>query len=1361
VANDTHAFISYAHADQEWVRVLAENLHRSGIDLFYDEWEIGAGDVLVHKLDQGILTTRNGVIVVSPTALSRPWVQEEYAAMMTRAVAGQQRVIPVLLKDAELPPFLAARVYVDFRNADGPVYFQRVEELVRALKGERRGPPPRDGGPLKPPPGTGFRPEGKIAAGLRIGDGEAVLSGGGGEVRAPISGLGASLEQVLWEQQRALRRATALRDTEVGTIDPVLGKLGARLADAFLPTDIATALDAEVSRAVQNNASLELALELLDEAFADLPWEALHLSSGKALALHPRLDLYRRVLEQGPSPSISIPGPLRILVAIGSPESQNARGELLDMEKELQIILNAIEPARRTGRAMIRVLERGSIQAIRAALDQQRYHVLYISCHAAPGRLILEDADGGEDQVDAGRFWRDALPANRGVPLVVLAGCSTAREGAVDAGAETERRLPSLARELVARGVPSVIAMQAPVSDSYATDLAGALFQALASWQVPEPLHALAEARRRLERKRLEDTSPRQLPPEWPTPTLYAAKSPLPLYDPTAPFEELKPPPEPVLDKGVVVRRVGEFVGRRREERLALKHLRDEDGVGVLLHGIGGVGKSTLAAQVLHRLADDGRLLISLSGPVDCDQILGEIGQRLFELCLAEGRDERDPLRQIANYAREPKESWENRLNMLIRQVFANLPLIFLFDNFEDNLDAERRVRGDLADLLAAWLEQPGKSRLLFTCRHPFQLPDDAGAWLDELHLGPLSPAETRKLMLRLPGLGALQPDELQRAYEEVGGHPRALEYLDALLRGEARFDDVEKRLKKALQARGVNDPSKWRADTEGGLDAALAETATLAADDVLLDALLQQLKPSPLARKLLFGAAVCRVPVDRAGLAYQVGKIVERPEDPERQQRMARVREALDEARAAGKPVRFRSVVVAAEALGVPGAELVQYEKELREIRKPPVEEPDGFGETIALLESLSLLSPVQFTDDDTPRHLVHRWTARALVEQASADAFADAHRRAAAYWRWRSDTLPQSRQQDIEDLLEARHHYHSAGELDETNVVHQQVCTQLHTWGAWQREERLIHEMLSWLPEGSAKAAENFRELGVVAHRRGDYDQALDSYRKALEIEHALGDRAGKARSYHNLGAIAEVRGDHDQALNWYRKSLEILEALGDRGGMAKSYHQLGIVTEGRGDDEQALDWFLKSLKIDEELGHRSGMAYSYGHLGNIARRRGDHEKALDWYRRCLEISESLGDRLSVANVYYSLGMVAKDHDDYSQSLDWYRKALEIREALGDRAGMADSIGQIGVLYTQRGDAADAVSFNLRSLALRLEIGSPEVRVDLYWLTRQREVLGAERFEQILREHLDEGSAANVLKALDDFAASQAQPD
>ena len=139
-ATERDVFISYGHADADWVRTLAENLYQSGLELFFDEWDIAPGDVLVHKLDAGILASRSGILVVSPTALTRPYVQAEYAALMGRAIERGQRLIPVLLKDAEMPPLLASRIWVDFRNADGPDYLARVGELVRALRADEPAP---------------------------------------------------------------------------------------------------------------------------------------------------------------------------------------------------------------------------------------------------------------------------------------------------------------------------------------------------------------------------------------------------------------------------------------------------------------------------------------------------------------------------------------------------------------------------------------------------------------------------------------------------------------------------------------------------------------------------------------------------------------------------------------------------------------------------------------------------------------------------------------------------------------------------------------------------------------------------------------------------------------------------------------------------------------------------------------------------------------------------------------------------------------------------------------------------------------------------------------------------------------------
>jgi hypothetical protein len=384
-------------------------------------------------------------------------------------------------------------------------------------------------------------------------------------------------------------------------LDSALQEAGTQLAEAFLPAEIASTLAAAVAEAERLNGSLQLALDIADP-LADLPWETLRLPPTGALALHPRVALYRHIDIAGSSPAFAVPGPLRILVAIGSPEAQNAHGELLDMEAELRRILDATDAPRRAGNAFVHILERGSVAEIHAALAERRYHILHISCHARPGVLILEDAQGQEDRVSARRLCEEAIPAERAVPLVVLAGCSTGQDAdGAEGGAD---RLAGLARTLVRRGVPAVIAMQAPVGDRYATELTGEIYQVLSTWEEPRPLTALSHARRLLEQRRIA-VSPPQLPPEWATPALFCAAGPLRLYDPKEPFEDIQEAPEPVFDPDVVVRRIGDMIGRRREHRLILGALRNPTRAGALIHGIGGIGKTTLAAQILHRLADE------------------------------------------------------------------------------------------------------------------------------------------------------------------------------------------------------------------------------------------------------------------------------------------------------------------------------------------------------------------------------------------------------------------------------------------------------------------------------------------------------------------------------------------------------------------------------------------------------------------------------------------------------------------------------------------------------------------------------------------------------------------------------------
>ena len=1333
-------FVSYGHEDAEWVRVLAENLHQADFEVFLDEWELVGGDRVSGRLEDGIRGSASGILVVSPHALSRPWVQEEYAALLHQAVQDpERRLIPVLYADAELPPFLASRLWVDFRGAGttGPEYEARLGELVRALRGLPAADRPARDGTVQWPTGAGgevVRPAGPLRAELRLSAAEVSLTAGDDRVSQRPRGLRRSTVDAV----RALewRRAHPDPSAAPGAGDAALAGVGRRLSEDFLAGPTGAALAAQVAKAAELNEVLELGLEVAEPTLTDLPWEALQIpgasgeiaeTGGNALVLHRNVAAYRLVGGLGTAPAHRVRGPLRLLVAIASPETADA--ELLDYEAELARIVAAVEPARRRGEAYVRVLNEGSLAAIHEALSQdpEGFHVLHLSCHARPGELLLETPDGHPDPVTAQQLLEVGVPAGADLPMVVLSGCSTglaARQERLHpraAGAEQadpdhhlkqddeddegEVALASFAAQLVAAGVPMVLAMQAPVSDRYATMLAGEFYRRLATDASPDPLTAMAEARRAAERDRqaLPPGSPLRGRAEWATPALASRALRLPLFSRREPFGPVHPPQAPVLADGVVVREVGDFVGRRRELREARRVL-GGSRAGLVLHGIGGVGKSTLAAEVLRSPGGDAGLVVSRAGPVSVDDVLGEVGARLhLAASAAEGGE---GLARAALMLRAADVEWAERWRLLAEQILPAVPMTVLLDNFEDNLqeaeDGGWQVRDpELAAFVAGWARRPGQGKLVFTCRYPFTLPGSAERRLAGLHLGPLSAAETGKLMWRLPGLDALTAEDKNRAYRDVGGHPRTLEYLDALLRGgQARFDDVAERMEARLRDRGITDPAVWLARPGRDLDASLAEAITLSVDDVVLSDLLGRLAATPLAAELVTGAAVYRLPVDDTALVFQIGQAAERPPDPERAARIGRVQQAIQEALERSEDGR-----ISLEDTGLSDQEYARYQADVAEESRPPVQAPDGLTAAVAAARAAGLLAPVA-RGDEPGLHFVHRWTAGAIAA-LHPDATRQAHQRAAAFWRWRVETIPQSREQGIEQLLEARYHHHAAGQDDQAIEAHYEAVNRLQDWGQYGRAAELCRETLTWLTPDSQEAAVTAGTLGTLAQLRGDYDSAERFHRQVLETFTRLGDQKNMATVYHQLGILAQDRGDYDAAESLYRRSLDISERIGNQAGTASSYHQLAILAQLRGHYDTAEPLYRRALDTFERIGDQAGTARGYHQLAMLAQQRGDYDTAEPLYRRSLDINERIGNQAGAATGYHQLGTLAQQRGDYDTAEPLYRRSLDINERIGNQAGTASSYHQLGTLAELRGDYDTAEPLYRRALDISERIG------------------------------------------------------
>jgi len=153
-------FISYAHVDREVVHPLAVELHQRHFRVCFDEWEKLAGEVVSRRLERGVDGSTHGLFVVSPRTISQPWLEEEYAALLDKAVTQGRLLIPVLVGqgDAKLPAFLRTRQPVDLRGLTQAAWREQIGVIARALRGQRPGPPPRTTGlPERVQPSSGSR----------------------------------------------------------------------------------------------------------------------------------------------------------------------------------------------------------------------------------------------------------------------------------------------------------------------------------------------------------------------------------------------------------------------------------------------------------------------------------------------------------------------------------------------------------------------------------------------------------------------------------------------------------------------------------------------------------------------------------------------------------------------------------------------------------------------------------------------------------------------------------------------------------------------------------------------------------------------------------------------------------------------------------------------------------------------------------------------------------------------------------------------------------------------------------------------------------------------------------------------------
>jgi tetratricopeptide (TPR) repeat protein len=276
-----------------------------------------------------------------------------------------------------------------------------------------------------------------------------------------------------------------------------------------------------------------------------------------------------------------------------------------------------------------------------------------------------------------------------------------------------------------------------------------------------------------------------------------------------------------------------------------------------------------------------------------------------------------------------------------------------------------------------------------------------------------------------------------------------------------------------------------------------------------------------------------------------------------------------------------------------------------------------------------------------------------------------------------------------------EARESYQKIGELllQLSDVEERQkqsaLATTYHQLGMvaqklreWEQAKAYYQQALNIKIEFSDRysQASTYHQLAMVAQKLREWSQAKAYYQQALNIKIEFSDRYSQASTYHQLGRVAEELREWSQAKAYYQQALDICIEFSDRYNQASTYHQLAIVAQELRDWKQAKAYYQQALNIFIAFSDRYSQARTYHQLGNVAQELRDWEQAKDYYQQALDICIEFNDRYNQASTYHNLGSVAQELREWERAKAYYQQALDIYIAFSDRYEQASTYHQLG---------------------------------------------------------------------------------
>ncbi len=939
---------------------------------------------------------------------------------------------------------------------------------------------------------------------------------------------------------------------------------------------------------------------------------------------------------QGEAPSAA---PLKMLFVTALPENMGEENKMLEIEEEQKRLINAIGSFEATGgqpKIVIEFLDTASLSKINEALQKRHHDILHISGHGSynievnQGVLHLEDEDGNHCQV-LGKELGEMLRKHQCVKLLILSACETAIAG------------NGVVEQLAEFGLPSIIAMRFSVTDEGAKIFTTALYEALT--KAKTLTQAIAQAREELwdyVKQAREREPKRPHLAEWFTPVVYLNQYTEALVNLKEKYvlpENFYPRSEFLKSKNT--RLIGSgFIGRKRYLNALRRSFAKSEHV--CLHGLGGMGKTTLAEAFAHNYENRNYdfIIFRKGNQITEKFILDELFAR-FE---NDNTANKNTVRQIKHYL-ESDANPQEKLQGLIDNYLKNRKAILVFDNFEDVQKSDEGEQqqaigsASLAEFMTYLCQNtPPNCHLLFTTRYKIV---DLAEYLTHLALDKMTYAEQYRLTNFYETLRKIPLGERQDIIKRFDGHPRAYEFLETLLKKD-----------KTL--------------TWTKLSTQIGEVEAKVWEYLLLEKIYQRLNPEEQQLLQVCAVFISRTPI--AALEYVIEKIGLKTAKLELGGLLGLCfydnENQTFEVHSLTREWMVKNII-SKEKLKEWAFLAGEYFKE-QPIWSDDELAKDYFEIARAWEEFAQACLRIQnFYQSACFYQKTFELNNAVLERNISAKTNADALNNNGLNFLYIGNNdiaLPYLMQalsirKQINDRQGEGKTLNNLSEIYKMRGDYNTALTYL-------KQALVINEQIGYR-KGEGGTLNNISQIYQI---RGDYETAMFYLEKSLVIRQQVEDGKGEAITLNNISQIYQARGEYESAMTYMQQSLVISQQIGDSQGVSTTLNNLGTTTLDSGDSETAMIYLEQSLAISQQIGDRKQEGVTLNNISQIYQTKGDFETAMTYLEQSLVIRQQIGDISGLANTLNNMGVIYLEHkSDIEKAILFFLQSYHIFEKVG----------------------------------------------------------------------------------------------